>query len=132
MLKEFRDFIMRGNVIDLAVAVVIGVAFAAIVNSLVNDIIMPLIGILLGGVNFSGLKIQVGSATITYGNFLQAVVNFLLIGLVIFVMIKAVNRLETKFGPSKEAVEEAEPVPTPEDIQLLREIRDLLKQQAAH
>ena len=131
MLKEFRDFLMRGNVMDLAVAVVIGAAFSNIVNSLVNDIIMPIIGIILGGIDFSGLSIQVGSANVTYGNFLQAVVNFILIGWVIFLLIKAVNRLETGFAPSKEGAAEEEPTVTPEDIQLLRQIRDLLERQEA-
>jgi large conductance mechanosensitive channel len=131
MLKEFRDFLMRGNVMDLAVAVVIGAAFSNIVNSLVNDIIMPIIGIILGGIDFSGLSIQVGSANVTYGNFLQAVVNFILIGWVIFLLIKAVNRLETGFAPSKEGAAEEEPAVTPEDIQLLRQIRDLLERQEA-
>ena len=78
MIKEFREFIMRGNVMDLAVAVIIGGAFTAIVNSLVNDIIMPIIGIILGGVDFTSLAITVGSAVITYGNFIQAIINFLL------------------------------------------------------
>ena len=131
MLKEFRDFLMRGNVMDLAVAVVIGAAFSNIVNSLVNDIIMPIIGIILGGIDFSGLSIQVGSANVTYGNFLQAVVNFILIGWVIFLLIKAVNRLETGFASSKEGAAEEEPAATPEDIQLLRQIRDLLERQEA-
>ena len=79
-MTEFRDFISKGNVIDLAVAVVIGGAFGAIVNSLVNDLIMPVVGVILGGIDFSSLALQVGQATIAYGNFIQAVVNFLLIG----------------------------------------------------
>ena len=81
--KEFGEFIKRGNVIDLAVAVVIGAAFSAIVTSLVNDIIMPLIGIIVGGVNISSLSVTVGSATLTYGNFLQNIINFLIIAFVI-------------------------------------------------
>lgn len=124
MIKEFRDFILRGNVIDLAVAVVIGGAFGAIVNSLVNDILMPIIGILLGGIDFTSLSIQVGSATVMYGNFIQAVINFLLIGLALFFVVKAVNRLRSL--TEKEAAA-AEPAAPPEDVQLLREIRDLLK-----
>jgi large conductance mechanosensitive channel len=126
MLKEFRDFIMRGNVIDLAVAVVIGAAFTAIVNSLVGDIIMPLVGVLMGGVDFSSLSVTVGSAVISYGKFIQAVINFLLIGLTMFLIIKAMNNLQKLSTKPKEATSPA-PV-TPEDIQLLREIRDLLKQ----
>ena len=85
----------------------------------------------LGGIDFSGLSIQVGSANVTYGNFLQAVVNFILIGWVIFLLIKAVNRLETGFAPSKEGAAEEEPAVIPEDIQLLRQIRDLLERQEA-
>ena len=122
MLKEFRDFIMRGNVMDLAVAVVIGVAFTAIVNSLVNDIIMPIIGIILGGIDFTTLTIQIGEATIAYGNFIQAIVNFLIVSAVIFLMVKAIN------AASRKKVEEpAAPPPPPADVQLLTEIRDLLK-----
>lgn len=126
MIKEFRDFILRGNVIDLAVAVVIGGAFGAIVNSLVNDILMPIIGIVLGGVDFTGLSIQVGSATVMYGNFIQAIINFLLIGLALFFVIKAVNKLQALAHKEAAAPEPAAP---PEDTLLLREIRDLLQKQ---
>ncbi len=124
MIKEFQKFILRGNVIDLAVAVVIGAAFTAIVNSLVNDIIMPLIGVLLGGVDFTSLTVTVGSAVIAYGNFLQAIVNFLLVGFVLFLVVKAINKVQD-MSAKKEAA--APPPPPPEDITLLREIRDLLK-----
>jgi large conductance mechanosensitive channel len=120
MLKEFRDFINRGNVIDLAVAVIIGGAFGAIVNSLVNDIIMPLVGVIIGGINFTGLAITVGEAQILYGNFIQAIVNFLIIAFVIFLIVRQINRLKKPAPPP------ALPAP-PEDIVLLREIRDLLK-----
>ena len=120
MIKEFRDFINRGNVIDLAVAVIIGTAFTAIVTSLVNDIIMPIIGILLGGVDFSALAITVGEATITYGNFIQAIINFLLIALVLFLIIRSL--------PKKKEVPAEPPGPTAEE-RLLTEIRDLLRQQ---
>lgn len=126
MLKEFREFIMRGNVLDLAVAVVIGAAFIAVVNSLVGDIVMPIIGVLIGGINFSGLSITIGSAVIAYGKFLQAVVNFLLVGFTMFLIIKSINSLQKRLVKPKE---ETPPAPvTPEDILLLREIRDLLKQ----
>ena len=94
MLKEFRDFAMRGNVMDLAVAVIIGVAFGAIVNSLVNDILMPLIGLVLGGIDFNALAFQVGAATVKYGAFIQAVVNFLIVAFVIFLIVKQVNRFK--------------------------------------
>jgi large conductance mechanosensitive channel len=124
MLKEFRDFILRGNVLDLAVAVVIGAAFIAIVNSFVGDIIMPIIGVLIGGIDFTSLSITLGTAVISYGNFLQALINFLLIGLTLFLLIKTINRLQKPLVKPKA---ETPPV-TPEDIVLLREIRDLLKQ----
>ena len=123
MIKEFREFIMRGNVMDLAVAVIIGAAFTAIVNSLVNDIIMPIIGIILGGVDFTSLVITVGNATITYGNFIQAIINFLLIALVLFLIIRSINRASRK----KEEAPAAPPAPTAEE-KLLTEIRDLLRE----
>lgn len=91
MLKEFREFAIRGNVIDLAVAVIIGGAFGKIVTSLVDDIIMPLIGLLIGGVDFKSLAITLGSAKVTYGNFLQNIVDFLIVAFVIFLMIRAIN-----------------------------------------
>ena len=97
MLKEFKEFVMRGNVIDLAVAVIIGVAFGAIVTSLVNDILMPLIGLVLGGIDFSALAFQVGDAVIKYGAFIQAVINFLIIAFVVFLIVRASNRLK---GPA--------------------------------
>lgn len=124
MLKEFRDFVMRGNVLDLAVAVVMGAAFTAIINSLVNDILMPIIGAILGGLDFTTLSVTVGSASIAYGNFIQAIVNFLLIALALFFVIKSINAMQRK--PAK--AEEAAPAEPPEDILLLREIRDYLKQ----
>jgi large conductance mechanosensitive channel len=125
MLKEFREFISRGNVIDLAVAVIIGAAFTAIINSLVDDIIMPFIGVLLGGVDFSSLSINVGEATIAYGNFIQAIINFLLIALVLFFMVRTINRISAQ----KEKEEEAAPAKPSEEEKLLAEIRDLLRQQ---
>ena len=124
MLKEFRDFINRGNVIDLAVAVIIGGAFGAIITSLVNDIIMPLIGVIIGGVDFAALSIQVDEATILYGSFIQAIVNFLLIAFVLFLIVRSFNKLQKE--------EEAAPAPPPEpsaEEKLLTEIRDLLKEQ---
>jgi large conductance mechanosensitive channel len=125
LVKEFREFIMRGNVIDLAVAVVMGAAFTAIINSLVNDIVMPLIGLILGGVDFASLSVTVGSASIMYGAFIQAIVNFLLIALVLFFIVRAVNAAR----PAAEAAPEAPPEPTGEE-KLLIEIRDLLKNRA--
>jgi large conductance mechanosensitive channel len=127
MIKEFRDFISRGNVMDLAVAVIIGGAFTAIVTSLVDDIIMPLIGALFGGLDFTSLAFQVGNSTIAYGNFIQAVVNFLLIALAIFYMIKGINKAQTMVEGEKEVEEKAPPEPSDEG-KLLTQIRDLLEQ----
>jgi large conductance mechanosensitive channel len=127
MLKEFREFISRGNVIDLAVAVIIGAAFTAIVKSLVDDIIMPLIGILLGGIDFTTLAIQIGEATITYGNFIQAIINFVLIALVVFLLVRGINRIQERLaGAKEEPSAEVPPEPSVEE-KLLTEIRDLLK-----
>lgn len=120
-VAEFKEFISRGSVMDLAVGVIIGGAFTAIVTSLVNDIIMPIVGLIIGGVDFKSLAIKVGDASVTYGNFLQAILNFILIALVIFCIIKAINKMKRN-----EPVEEEAPA-TPEDIELLRDIRDLLK-----
>ena len=125
MLKEFKDFILHGNVIDLAVAVIIAGAFGLIITSLVNDIIMPLVGVLLGGIDFTTLSIQVGEATIAYGLFIQAVVNFLIIGFVLFLIIKAMNK-----ASYAQAETPAAPAALAEDVKLLTEIRDLLKKQA--
>ena len=120
--KEFKSFISRGNVVDMAVGVVIGGAFTAIITSLVNDVIMPIIGMVTGGINFSELKATVGSAELCYGNFIQAIVNFLLVALVLFCVIKALNKMK-----KKEEEKPAEPPKPAEDIVLLTEIRDLLK-----
>ena len=125
MLKEFMDFVKKGNVLDLAVAVIIGGAFGAIIGSLVEDILMPLIGIIIGGVDFTGLAINMGEATLTYGNFIQAVINFLIIAFVIFMLIRQVKKLEKP----AEAAPAAPPEPSAEE-KLLTEIRDLLKQRS--
>ena len=125
MLKEFKDFINRGNVIDLAVAVIIGGAFGAIITSLVNDIIMPLIGVLIGGVDFAALSIDVGEATILYGSFIQAIINFLIIAFVVFLVVRSFNKLQK----AEEEAPPAPPEPSPEE-KLLAEIRDLLKAQS--
>ena len=124
MAKEFKEFISKGNVIDLAVGVVIGGAFGAIVTSLVNDIIMPLVGIILGGIDFTALTLNVKDATICYGLFIQQVVNFLIIAFCIFLVIKFINRLNRK--KTKEEAKEEAPKKS-EDVILLEEIRDLLK-----
>jgi len=126
MLKEFREFISRGNVIDLAVAVIIGAAFTAIVKSLVDDILMPLIGIVLGGVDFTTLAAKVGEATISYGNFIQASINFVLIALVVFLLVRSINRIKERLEGEKEAPSVEAPEPSTEE-KLLTEIRDLLQ-----
>ena len=125
MMKEFKEFISRGNVMDMAVGIIIGGAFTAIVSSLVADIITPIIGMLMGGVDFSALAVTVGSAQLTYGNFIQAVINFLLVAWVLFMIVKAMNKMKRK-EEEKPAEPEA-PAEPPEDIVLLREIRDSLK-----
>lgn len=128
--KEFREFIAKGDVMSMAVGIIIGGAFTAIVNSLVDDIIMPLLGMITGGIDFTGIAIMFGDARIMIGNFLQAIIVFLLTALVIFIMMKVFNSFHDKLK-TKEAAEEvpAEPAPVPADIQLLTEIRDLLKEQ---
>ncbi len=120
-LKEFKQFISRGNVIDLAVGVIIGSAFGKIVTSIVNDILMPIIGIMIGGLNFSSLVIRVGNATIRYGAFLQNVIDFLIVAACIFVFIKILSKLSKK-------KEQEEAIQKDEQIKLLEEIRDLLKE----
>lgn len=122
IVKEFKEFISKGNVVDLAVGVIIGGAFGKIVTSLVNDILMPLLGIILGGINFSGLTLKVGSAVIAYGAFIQNIIDFLIIAFCIFMFVKFINKLTVK--PKKE--EKKEPVKSDEVI-LLEEIRNLLK-----
>lgn len=123
-LSAFKKFISRGNVVDMAVGVIIGGAFGKIVTSLVNDIVMPLIGLLIGGLNFSELSIIIGEAKIAYGNFIQTIVDFLIIALCIF----AVIRLFEKFKKKEETKpEEPAPVIKSDEAVLLEEIRDLLK-----
>ena len=128
MLKEFKTFIARGNVLDLAVGVVVGGAFGKIVTSLVDDIIMPLVGLLMGGLDFSSLSIKVGNAKIMYGSFIQNVVNFLIVAFCIFLMVKAVNKLTKKVEAKKAKEKKEEEAKKAENIVLLEEIRDLLKE----
>lgn len=143
MWREFRDFAMRGNVIDLAVGIIIGAAFTTIVNSLVNDIIMPPIGLLLGGIDFSDFFVilkgagpypnlaaakAAGAVTINYGQFINAIIRFIIVALAIFILVKQVNRL-ARYGEKP-----AEPPPPPEPPReevLLTEIRDILKDRAS-
>jgi len=124
MINEFKSFISRGNVVDMAVGVIIGGAFGKIVTSLVNDVLMPLIGVLLGGLDFSNLSIKFKDATIAYGLFIQTIIDFLIIAACIFVMVKFFEKLKKKEEIKEEKVEE---VKTSEEVELLREIRDLLK-----
>jgi len=125
-IEEFKTFAVKGNVIDLAVAVVIGAAFGKIVSSLVDNIIMPLVGVLLGGVSFAGMSYQVGEAMITYGVFIQAIVDFVIVALVIFMVVKAINKAQAR-GKKEEEAEEAAPAEPSEEVKLLREIRDNLR-----
>lgn len=141
MLKEFKEFTMRGNVVDMAVGVIIGGAFGKIVSSLVNDVIMPPIGVLVGGMDFTSLKLTIKQAvmengevvtpavTLNYGNFIQVTVDFLIIAAAIFMLIKAINVVNRKKEAEKAAVPAPPPAPAEpsEDIKLLTEIRDLLK-----
>jgi large conductance mechanosensitive channel len=139
LFAEFKKFAMRGSVVDLAVGVVIGAAFTAIINSLVKDVIMPPIGLLLGGIDFSNLFIvlkgshaamtlkaaqDAGDVTINYGQFFNAVVNFLIIAFVLFLTLRQLNKLMTSKEPP------VPPPPPPEELAVLREIRDLLKTRA--
>lgn len=119
VFKEFKEFISKGNIFDMAVGVIIGGAFGKIVTSLVNDIIMPLVGVIIGGHDFSGLVAKVGDAEIAYGVFIQNVVDFLIIALCIFAVVKAMAKFKKK--------EEAAPAGPSEEVLLLREIRDSLK-----
>lgn len=123
MLKEFKKFISRGNVVDLAVGVVVGGAFSKIVTSLVDNIIMPFVGIIIGGIDFSGLVLKINDAKIEYGLFIQNIVDFLIVAFCIFMVIKFINKL-TKKQEKKE--EEKAPVKS-DEVLLLEEIRDLIK-----
>lgn len=119
-VSEFKTFISRGNVVDMAVGVIIGGAFGKIVSSLVNDILMPLIGVLLGGLDFSSLSIKIGDASLKYGSFIQTIIDFLIISISIFVMIKLFERFKKKEEPK--GCEKKN-----DEVLLLEEIRDLLK-----
>jgi large conductance mechanosensitive channel len=122
MVKEFKEFISQGRVLDLAVAVIIGGAIGKIIASLVGDILMPIIGLILGGINFQGLSITIGSASIKYGTFIQSIVEFLAIAICIFLFIKIIEKIKRFKGKKEAAAEE----PTKQEM-LLTEIRDLLK-----
>ena len=120
--KEFKEFAMKGNVMDLAVGVIIGAAFGKIISSLVDNILMPIIGILLQGVNFQTLMVKVGDAEIKYGMFIGAILDFVIIAMVLFLIIKGMNNMK-----KKEEAAPAAPVAPPKQEVLLTEIRDLLK-----
>jgi large conductance mechanosensitive channel len=129
MVKEFKEFAMRGNVIDMAVGIVIGAAFGKIVSSLVSDVIMPPLGLVIGGVNFTSLKAPIGTplaggdpVTLNYGNFIQTLVDFVIVAFAIFIVVKAINRMKRKQAEAPSAP----PAPTKDQV-LLTEIRDLLK-----
>ena len=122
-IAEFKTFIARGSVMDMAVGVIVGGAFKTIADSLTNDILMPLLGILVNRVSFADLSVNVGGAVLTYGNFIQAVLNFLITAFAVFCLVKAINRFHRK----KEAAPKAPPPPSREEV-LLTEIRDLLKE----
>ena len=131
MIKEFKEFISRGNVVDMAVGVIMGSAFGKIVTSLVNDIIMPLVGVLIGGIDFTSLSFKIQDASVKYGSFIQNIVDFLIVAICIFIFVKIINKLNTidvlhkkkKEEPKKEEVKKSD------EVLLLEEIRDLLKKQ---
>ena len=129
MLKQFKEFAMRGNVVDLAVGIIIGAAFGKIVSSFVNDVLMPPIGLAVGGVDFTSLKItlkeavgETAAVTLNYGNFIQTIVDFLIVAFSVFLVVKGMNAMK-----KKEEAKPAAPAEPPAEIKLLSEIRDLLK-----
>lgn len=126
MIKEFKEFISKGNVMDLAVGVIIGGAFGKIVSSLVDNIIMPLIGMLLGGIDFSSLSVKFNDTVISYGLFIQNIVDFLIIALCVFIFIKSINKL-SKLSKKKEEVKKEEKTTKSDEVLLLEEIRNILK-----
>lgn len=133
-IGEFKEFVNKGSVMDLAVGVVVGGAFTTIVNSLVNDIIMPIVSLVAGGINFTNLSIEINNffgtgdkATIAYGNFIQNVVNFLLIAFCVFLVVKAMNKMREKADKLKKKEEPATEETADESLEILKEIRDLLK-----
>ena len=127
IFNEFKEFISRGNVIDMAVGIVVGGAFTSIVNSLVNDILTPVINMLTGKADVSDLSVQIGSATLNYGLFIQAIINFLIIAVAVFALVKAVNTVRNLSILKKKEDEEAAAPAGPTQEELLAEIRDLLK-----
>lgn len=127
IIAEFKEFIARGNVIDMAVGIIIGGAFTSIVNSLVNYIIMPFMAIFTGKVSFNALVLTVGNTVIPYGNFIQNIVNFLIVSFAVFIMVKSINNMRRKQEAEAEPEAPAAPPEPSEEVMLLREIRDSLK-----
>lgn len=127
-IAEFKEFAMKGSIVDVAIGMIIGAAFSAIITSLVEDIIMPLLGIIIGKVDFTSLSVTVGSAKVMYGQFIQSCFSFLLISLTIFICIKAANKARTALERKVEEEVEEEVAEPSEDVKLLTEIRDLLKE----
>lgn len=130
LFEDFKKFISRGNVIDMAVGVIIGTAFGKIVTSLVNDVLMPFIGGISGGVDFSGLSVQIGESTVKYGAFIQNIIDFLIIAVCIFALTKVIEGLNRKKEEKIEKAEEVAEVKKDEQVVLLEEIRDLLKEKS--
>lgn len=131
IINEFKEFISKGNVLDLAVGVIIGGAFQKIVSSLVNDVFMPILGILIGGLDFSNLSIKFKDATINYGLFIQNIIDFLIMAFCIFIIIKVFNNIRKKLEKKEVVIEEVKPVKSNEEI-VLEEIRDLLKEKKSN
>ena len=127
MIKEFKKFIARGSVVDLAVGVIVGSAFGKIVSSLVDDILMPVIGVVLGGIDFTSLSLRFKDATINYGTFIQNVIDFLIVAFCVFIFVKAINEL-SKIGRKEEEKKEEEKVVETE-LSVLKEIKELLNEQ---
>jgi large conductance mechanosensitive channel len=127
IISEFKEFISRGNVLDLAVGVIVGGAFGKIVTSLVNDLLMPIIGIILGGINFTSLSINIKDSKIMYGSFIQNIIDFLIIALCVFVFVKFINAISKNLDKKEEKEEVKKEVKKSDEVLLLEEIRDLLK-----
>jgi large conductance mechanosensitive channel len=129
MIKEFKEFIKRGNVLDLAVGVIIGGAFQKIVSSLVDNILMPLLGLVIGGVDFTNLSIKVLNAEVKYGLFIQTVIDFLIVAFCVFLLVKTINKIMEKAIKKEKEQKKVEEKKEDEQVLLLKEIRDLLKKQ---
>lgn len=127
IISEFKEFALKGNMLDLAIGLMIGTAFTTVVKSIVDDLFMPIIGIIIGGRDFSALSAKIGDAEIKYGLFVQNIINFLIIAICLFLIVKAINSLKRRIEKKEDAPEEA-PAEKPADIVLLEEIRDSLKE----